>query len=73
MESNTRSLAKAVTYRLLGSACTALICLMLTGRIALSAGVGVLDMLSKIGLYFLHERIWQHIGFGRVKPPEFEI
>ena len=73
METNLRSLAKAFSYRLLGSACTAMICLVLTGKVALSAGVGALDMLAKVGLYFLHERIWERISFGRAKPPEYEI
>jgi uncharacterized membrane protein len=73
MESNTRSLAKAVSYRLLGSAATAGIVLALTGKPAISVGVGLFDMLAKIGLYFLHERLWNHINFGRPKPPEYEI
>ena len=73
MESNTRSLAKAVSYRLLGSAVTAIIVLTLTGKVGISAGVGLLDMVAKIGLYFLHERIWNHISFGRPKRPEYEI
>jgi uncharacterized membrane protein len=30
-------------------------------------------MLSKIALYFLHERLWNHIPYGRPKPPEYEI
>lgn len=73
MESNTRSLAKAISYRLLGSALTAIIVLIWTGRPALSAGIGIFDMVAKIGLYFVHERIWNHISFGRPKPPEYEI
>lgn len=73
METHSRSLAKAVSYRLLGSATTAVIVLVWTGRPALSVGVGVFDMVAKIGLYFLHERIWNHINFGRPKPPEYEI
>ena len=73
METTTRSLAKAVSYRLLGSAVTAVIVLLWTGRPMLSAGVGVFDMVAKIGLYFLHERIWNHISFGRPKRPEYEI
>jgi len=30
-------------------------------------------MVLKIGAYFVHERIWNHIEFGRGKPPEYEI
>jgi uncharacterized membrane protein len=73
MESNTRSFAKAVSYRLLGSAVTAIIVLLWTGRPGISFGIGLFDMVAKIGLYFLHERAWNHINFGRPKPPEYEI
>ena len=73
MESTTRSIAKAVSYRLLGSAVTGFIFFVLTGKAALSLGAGALDVVLKIAAYFVHERIWAHINFGRVKPPEYEI
>ena len=73
METKSRSLVKALSYRLLGSACTSMICLLLTGRLALSAGVGTMDLVAKFGLYFLHERIWERIRFGKAKAPEYEI
>ena len=73
MESNVRSLAKAISYRLLGSGCTACIFFVISGKLSLSLGAGALDMLAKLGLYFLHERLWNHIDFGRPKPPEYEI
>lgn len=73
MESKSRSIAKAVSYRVLGSATTAVVCFVLTRRLALSADVGLLDMVLKIGLYFLHERLWNHISFGRSKQPDYEI
>jgi adenylylsulfate kinase len=73
METNTRSIAKAVSYRILGSAVTALIVFALTGKGGLSVGAGALDIVLKIGAYFVHERIWDRIDFGRAKPPEYEI
>ena len=73
MDSSSRSLAKAVSYRVLGSAVTALIVLVFSGSLKVSLGVGALDMLSKIALYFLHERLWNYISYGRPKPPEYEI
>ncbi len=73
-ESHARSIAKAVSYRLLGSATTALIVYVTTKNTAISAGAGAADMFLKIGLYFLHERIWDRISFGRTqKAPEYEI
>lgn len=73
METHARSIAKAVSYRLLGSMVTALIFYVLTGKGKLSMGAGALDVVLKIGAYFAHERIWAHIRFGRSKAPEYEI
>lgn len=73
MDSHSRSFAKALSYRLLGSLATAFIFYVLTGKLTLSLGAGGLDMVVKLALYFLHERIWNHITFGRPKPPEYEI
>jgi adenylylsulfate kinase len=73
MESTSRSFAKALSYRILGSATTALVCYLLAGKAGLSMGAGALDMVAKIGLYFLHERVWNYVAFGRDKRPEYEI
>ena len=76
MESNSRSVAKAVTYRVLGSCSTAAIFLVLTGSVKLSLGAGALDVVVKMAAYFVHERIWNLIPFGRerrVPAPEYEI
>lgn len=73
MDSNSRSVAKAVSYRVFGSLSTGFIFYFLTGDWKMSAGAGVADSIVKLGLYFLHERVWNHINFGRQKPPEYEI
>jgi len=73
METQSRSFAKALSYRLLGSATTGLIFFVLTGKVALSLGASGLDVVLKIGAYFVHERIWARIGYGRSKAPEYEI
>ena len=73
MESNTRSIAKAISYRTLGSLSTALIVFIFSGDLKVSAGVGALDVVMKMVLYYLHERIWNHISYGRQRPPEYEI
>ncbi len=75
MESHARSIAKALSYRVLGSCVTACICFAVSGKLALSMGAGAVDMVLKLGLYFIHERVWNHIAFGREKAvtPEYEI
>lgn len=73
MDSHSRSIAKAVSYRVLGSLATGVIYFALSGDWKTSVGAGLLDSIVKIGLYFVHERLWNHIQFGRQKPPEYEI
>ena len=73
METNARSIVKAVSYRLLGSSVTGLILFAITGKGTISILGSVADMVLKIAAYFVHERIWDRIQFGRTKPPEYEI
>lgn len=74
-ESHSRSIAKAVTWRVLGSIATTLIVFVFTRRLIASLAVGGVEFLSKIGLFWLHERIWDRIPLGRhTEPrPDFRI
>ena len=65
MDSQRRSIAKAVSYRAAGSLSTGVIFYLFTGKLDLSIGAGLLDSVTKLVLYFLHERIWNNIHFGR--------
>jgi uncharacterized membrane protein len=73
-ESHSRSIVKAVSYRILGSASTGLIVYVLTGKGSLGLSASLLDVVLKIFVYFIHERIWDRINYGReTKAPEYEI
>jgi len=76
MESNSRSIAKAVSYRLLGSFSTAAIFFVMTRSARLSLGAGAIDVVVKMAAYFVHERIWNLVPYGRGRSspaPEYEI
>lgn len=64
MDTNKRSLAKAVSYRLLGSLFTFLIAFVLTGDALISSAVGFADLIVKTLLFYLHERVWNFIKWG---------
>ena len=72
-ESHKRSVVKAVTYRILGTAVTATVALLVTGQIRTAATIGLFDTVFKIFGYYAHERAWENIRFGRQKPPEYQI
>ncbi len=61
METYTRSLCKALAYRTLGSVMSAVLCYVLTGRVAISLRMACCDAVLKSAVYFGHERLWEHV------------
>ena len=60
-----RHIAKAISYRLIGSAQTILIGYILTGSLVIASTAGVIELVIKPIIYFLHERLWyKFIKFG---------
>ncbi len=64
-ESSLRSLFKAVTWRLCGSLDTTILTFLFTGNLKLSVAIGGTEVMTKIALYYMHERFWTRISFGK--------
>ena len=60
-----RSLAKAVSWRVTGSLDTMLLSWLFTGDLSIAAAIGLTEVLTKMVLYYLHERVWNRIPLGR--------
>ncbi len=73
MEAHYRSIAKALTWRAGGTVVTFAVAWIITGNFKLSAGIGLLDTIVKIGAFYFHERLWNRLSFGRLKAPEYQI
>lgn len=65
-----RSLVKAVSWRLTGSVDTLVISYLITGKLKWALTISGVELFTKIGLYYVHERIWENLSFGRMKQPE---
>lgn len=61
----TRSLLKTITYRIIGTIATMAISYFVTGSLKFGMAIGGIDVASKLIIYFLHERAWQHIDYGK--------
>jgi len=66
-EKNSRSLVKSVSYRITGTFTTFLISLGVTGKIEFALSIMSVDFVTKIVIFYLHERIWNKIKFGKIK------
>lgn len=67
IESHKRSIVKSITYRFMGIIITITIAFLFTRKVFLSISIGLFDTLIKLFGYYLHERIWNKIKFGKEK------
>ena len=58
-----RSLAKAVSWRIIASTDTFLISWLVTGHFALAGTIAGVEAITKFVLYYGHERAWLRIKF----------
>ena len=65
METNKRSIVKTITWRITGSTATFLIAYLLTDNLVVSSVIGVTQIVTNTILYYMHERLWNSIKWGR--------
>ncbi len=63
-----RSVVKTLSWRTLGTLDTVLISYIITGSFAMAASIGSIELVTKMILYYFHERAWNKINLGRVTP-----
>ena len=74
-EKHYRSLVKAISWRATGTLDTILISWLITGEMKWALSIGFVELFTKVGLYYAHERVWDRLNFGRVKsaPVDYSI
>lgn len=65
-ESPSRSVIKSVSWRLLGTLDTFLISWLVTGETTVAFSIGSIEIITKMILYFFHERLWDKIKWGKL-------
>lgn len=66
-EYHRRSFIKAISYRFIGTFITALIVFIFTQKLSLSISIASVETVVKIIVYYLHERAWNRIHWGKTK------
>ena len=64
-DSNLRSITKAISWRALGTLDTFVLSWLITGEVKLAMAIGGTEVLTKMALYWFHERMWNRITWGR--------
>ena len=60
-----RTLVKTISWRVLGTLATIVISYVITGTLALAFSIGLIELISKLMLYYFHERTWNKIKWGK--------
>lgn len=63
-ESHPRSFLKAISWRTLGSIDTFLLSLLFTHSAKAAGAIASTEVITKLLLYYIHERAWAHIHWG---------
>ena len=61
----SRSFVKALTWRTTGTIDTFLVSWLITKQPFIAASIASVEVLTKIVLYYFHERVWNKVKWGR--------
>ncbi len=64
-ESHARSLVKAISWRATGSLDTFVLSWLITGNKGIAASIAGTEIITKILIYYFHERVWAVIPWGK--------
>lgn len=63
-ESRVRHIAKALTWRTVGTLDTMALSWIITGNPLAGLKIGMSELLTKTILYYIHERVWYKVNYG---------
>ena len=58
VEGRKKAFLKTISWRIIGTLDTMLISYILTGNLKLATGIASVEVVSKMILYYFHERLW---------------
>ncbi len=64
-DNQKRTILKTISFRIVASLLTVIIVYIFTKELIISFGVGIVEAISKMIFYYIHERIWDKINWGK--------
>lgn len=61
----SRSFIKSISWRIIGTLDTIIISYLVTGTLTFALSIGAIELVTKMGLYVVHERVWNRIQWGK--------
>ncbi len=63
-------MAKAASWRITGTIDTFILSVFFTGSVKLASSIAFTEVVTKLVLFYLHERAWNRFSWGRSAEPE---
>jgi len=64
-ESPIRSIIKTVSWRIIATLTTMIIAYFMTGNTEIAAKIGLAEVFIKLIIYYIHERAWTNVKWGK--------
>ena len=64
-EKHKSSITKALTWRVTGTLDTFILSFLITRQLKFAVAISATELVTKIFLYYFHERIWDKVKWGR--------
>lgn len=64
-ENHWRSIVKGISWRIVGTIDTMCLSFLFTGQVEKAFKIGGIEVFTKIFLFYLHERVWMSLPFGK--------
>lgn len=72
-DTNIRSIVKGISWRVIAAVITMTIVFIFFGRLDLAIATGLIETVFKLSLYWMHERMWIKIRWGRKRIEPFNL
>ena len=72
-ETNTRTVTKGFSWRFFATTTTVMIVYIFFGRLDLAIAAGIMETVSKVFLYYVHEKLWQRVRWGKKRIEPFNL
>lgn len=65
IDTNIRSIFKTISWRITGSFSTFMISYLILGSFTVASSIAIIQIIANTLLYYIHERVWNKISWGR--------
>ena len=68
IENRKKHIFKTISWRIIGTLDTLLLSWLITGQLKLGLLLSGFEIITKMALYYMHERVWFASNWGIIKP-----